>query len=121
LEKNREIDTTNYIPDTSVKWREDIISTANESFGLIMETAEVIGHWAGLYPGTIDYLPIIEETQPNFFTASGFSGTGLMHAPAVGMIISYLVSFGQTDKIDISVFNRKRFKNDFIISETTGF
>ena len=121
MEKNREIDTTNYIPDTSVKWREDIISTANESFGLIMETAEVIGHWAGLYPGTIDYLPIIEETQPNFFTASGFSGTGLMHAPAVGMIISDLLSFGQTDKIDISVFNCKRFKNDFIISETTGF
>jgi glycine/D-amino acid oxidase-like deaminating enzyme len=54
-------------------------------------------------------------------TAAGFSGTGLMHAPAVGMIISDLVGSGHTNKVDISVFDSKRFTKDVTIAEGTGF
>ncbi len=121
LGSNDVVKSKNYIPKISTQWRNNVLLAAHKSFGLTSLNANVIKHWGGLYPGTKDYLPIIEKTQPGLMTAAGFSGTGLMHAPAVGMIITDLVRSGHTDKIDISVFDSKRFTKDVTIAESTGF
>ncbi len=105
----------------SEDWRQRVLIAAERSFGLIDCNSEVLHHWGGLYPGTVDYQPVIEEEKPGLFTAAGFSGTGLMHAPAAGLIMRDLVKFGKSEKINLDAFSSKRFKTFKSVSEKTGF
>jgi sarcosine oxidase subunit beta len=76
--------------------------------------------WAGLYEMTPDHHPILGESPevPGFFFANGFSGHGVMHAPATGKILSDLVLTGKTDLIDASLLNFSRFAEQRTIHET---
>jgi len=76
--------------------------------------------WAGLYEMTPDHHPILGESPevPGFFFANGFSGHGVMHAPATGKILSDLILFGKTDLIDASLLNFSRFAEGRTIHET---
>jgi len=76
--------------------------------------------WAGLYEMTPDHHPILGESPqvPGFFFANGFSGHGVMHAPATGKILSDLILTGRTDLIDASLLNFARFAEGRTIHET---
>jgi len=76
--------------------------------------------WAGLYEMTPDHHPILGEASgvPGFFLANGFSGHGVMHAPATGKILSDLILTGETDLIDASLLNLARFSEGRLIHET---
>jgi sarcosine oxidase, subunit beta len=76
--------------------------------------------WAGLYEMTPDHHPIIGPVPevPGFFLANGFSGHGVMHAPATGKILSDLILSGKTDLIDASLLNLARFAEGRMIEET---
>ena len=76
--------------------------------------------WAGLYEVTPDHHPILGEVPevPGFFLANGFSGHGVMHAPATGKILSDLILTGKTDLIDASLLNLARFAQGRMIRET---
>ncbi|MGA8763833.1 MAG: FAD-binding oxidoreductase, partial [Candidatus Sulfotelmatobacter sp.] len=76
--------------------------------------------WAGLYEMTPDHHPILGEASgvPGFFLANGFSGHGVMHAPATGKILSDLVLIGKTDLIDASSLSLARFAEGRLIHET---
>jgi len=76
--------------------------------------------WAGLYEMTPDHHPILGEAPgvPGFFLANGFSGHGVMHAPATGKILSELILTGKTDLIDASLLNLARFSEGRLIHET---
>ncbi len=76
--------------------------------------------WAGLYEMTPDHHPILGEAPgvPGFFLANGFSGHGVMHAPATGKILSDLILTGKTDLIDASLLNLSRFAEGRLIHET---
>jgi sarcosine oxidase subunit beta len=76
--------------------------------------------WAGLYEMTPDHHPILGEVPqvPGFFLANGFSGHGVMHAPATGKILSDLILTGKTDLIDASMLNLARFSEGRLIHET---
>ncbi len=76
--------------------------------------------WAGLYEMTPDHHPILGAVPelPGFFCANGFSGHGVMHAPATGKILSDLVLKGKTDLIDASLLNLQRFAEGREIHET---
>ena len=76
--------------------------------------------WAGLYEMTPDHHPILGQVQgvPGFFLANGFSGHGVMHAPATGKIMSDLILDGKTDLIDSSLLNLARFAEGRMIEET---
>lgn len=67
--------------------------------------------WAGLYEMTPDHNPIIGEHPDlgGFFVANGFSGHGLMMAPATATILSDLVRTGRSDRLDIRPFDVGRF------------
>jgi sarcosine oxidase, subunit beta len=76
--------------------------------------------WAGLYEMTPDHHPILGEVPevPGFFCANGFSGHGVMHAPATGKILSDLVLTGKTELIDASLLELSRFREGRMIHET---
>jgi sarcosine oxidase subunit beta len=76
--------------------------------------------WAGLYEMTPDHHPILGEAPgiPGFFLANGFSGHGVMHAPATGKILSDLILTGKTDLVDASLLGLSRFAEGRMIEET---
>jgi len=76
--------------------------------------------WAGLYEMTPDHHPILGEApgMPGFFLANGFSGHGVMHAPATGKILSDLILAGKCDLIDTSLLSLSRFSEGRMIEET---
>ena len=83
-----------------------------------MEKANVKTGWAGFYEDTPDKHPIIGPIAdvPGFLSAAGFSGHGLMHAPAAGEAIAELVVDGKTT-LDISALSHNRFARGELIKE----
>ena len=114
-------DPDDYDPALSERWSTAVREQASQSFRLSRPDSPVRGGWAGLYPGTIDYLPVLEQSMPGLVTAAGFSGTGLMHAPAVGQIVADLICGRPIDGIDISSLRSSRFDNQPTVVEFTGF
>ncbi len=76
--------------------------------------------WAGLYEMTPDHHPILGPVPevPGFFLANGFSGHGVMHAPATGRILSDLILNGYCSLIDTSLLGLQRFAEHRLIEET---
>jgi glycine/D-amino acid oxidase-like deaminating enzyme len=64
----------------------------------------IIGNW----PGHLD----------NFYLACGFSGHGMMHAPAVGRALSELVLHGEYHTIDLSKMSYRRILDNRPYRET---
>ncbi len=67
--------------------------------------------WAGLYEMTPDHNPMIGEHPrlKGFFMANGFSGHGLMMAPATGKVVSELIRTGRAETVDVSDLSVDRF------------
>jgi sarcosine oxidase subunit beta len=76
--------------------------------------------WAGLYEMTPDHHPILGPAPgvPGFFLANGFSGHGVMHAPATGKILCDLILRGQTSLVDASLLSLQRYAEGRLIEET---
>lgn len=76
--------------------------------------------WAGLYEVTPDHHPILGAVPevPGFYLANGFSGHGVMHAPATGKILADLILRGATNLIDASLLRLSRFADGAMIEET---
>ena len=76
--------------------------------------------WAGLYEVSPDHHAIIGPVAgvPGFFLANGFSGHGVMHAPATGKVVSDLILRGQTDVVDAHILRLERFAEGKLIHET---
>jgi sarcosine oxidase subunit beta len=76
--------------------------------------------WAGLYEMTPDHHPILGPVLgiAGLFLANGFSGHGVMHAPATGKILSDLILKGSTELIDAELLNLRRFAEGKLIEET---
>ncbi len=76
--------------------------------------------WAGLYEMTPDHHPILGAAPgvEGLFFANGFSGHGVMHAPATGKIVSDLVLKGSTELVDAKLLDLARFAEGRMIEET---
>ena len=77
--------------------------------------------WAGLYEVTPDHHAILGPAPgvPGFFLANGFSGHGVMHAPASGKIVADLILKGKTEIVDdASVLGLGRFAKGALLHET---
>ncbi len=83
-----------------------------------LERANVKTGWAGFYEDTPDKHPILGriESVPGLVCAAGFSGHGLMHAPAAGEAIAELIVDGKTT-LDISALSYDRFARGDLIRE----
>lgn len=77
--------------------------------------------WAGLYEMSPDHHCILGGVAevPGFYLANGFSGHGVMHAPATGKILSDLILHGNTSIVnDVSVLGFDRFAKGALLHET---
>lgn len=75
------------------------------------EAIKLKGGWLGHYDmNRLDGNPIIDrfDKVPNFILAAGFSGHGLMHAPAVGRAVKELILDGGFRSIDLSRLGWRR-------------
>ncbi|HNS08564.1 MAG TPA: FAD-binding oxidoreductase [Candidatus Ozemobacteraceae bacterium] len=77
-----------------------------------LDKLRIVRQWAGLYEMTADAQPILGpvEEVDNFIQASGFSGHGLMLAPAVSMLLADLVANKKKSPV-IDDLNVKRLYN----------
>lgn len=64
----------------------------------------ILGNW----PGTLD----------NFYVACGFSGHGLMHAPAVGRALAELIVKGRYETLDLARMGYQRVLDNAPYAET---
>ena len=71
-----------------------IIGSAAAYF--IKQLAPVIGRWSG--------------RMENFLVAAGFSGHGMMHAPAAGRAIAELIVHGRYETLDLTRLGYRRIE-----------
>ena len=73
--------------------------------------------WAGHYDVTPDENPIlgVHPEHPALFLAVGFSGHGLMLAPAVGKMLSEAIRLGRSETLEIRPYCLERFRTGNLI------
>jgi sarcosine oxidase, subunit beta len=76
--------------------------------------------WWGYYEMTPDRSPVLgrDPAAEGWVNAAGFSGHGVMHAPACGELIAEEVLDGQAHSIDITPFRIERFADGDLTVET---
>jgi len=76
--------------------------------------------WAGLYEVTPDHHAILGPVSgvPGFLVVAGFSGHGIMHAPAAGRAAAEMLVQGHSESVDVSALRLERFARGEAIHET---
>lgn len=102
---NGEWDADNLDPDLRT-W-DQVWELLYHRFPDHFDAAKMTGAWSGYYDSsTIDNNAIIDYRDKYYF-ATGFTGRGLMHSPAVGKIMSELV-LDKPTSFDISAYKLDR-------------
>jgi FAD-dependent oxidoreductase domain-containing protein 1 len=75
--------------------------------------------WAGHYAVTPDENPILgpHPELPGLFMATGFSGHGVMLAPASGKVLSEIIRLGRYETLDATPYRLERFATGDLISD----
>jgi glycine/D-amino acid oxidase-like deaminating enzyme len=101
---------------------EDVVWPAVAHRFPAFEAARCHRSWSGLYEvNELDGNPVIgawNARLPNLYTVAGFSGHGMMHAPAAGRGIAELIVRGRYDTIDLTPLGYERVQADRPYPET---
>jgi len=101
--------------DVDWDWLDEVLEVGVGRFPLLAEAGLWrAGSWAGLYEITPDHLPILgrHPQVTNLIDASGFSGHGVMHAPATGLLMAEEILDGRARTIDIDSLRVDRFRGE---------
>ena len=96
-------------------WLEPVFLTGVERFPWWEDLGvDRRGSWWGYYGVTPDSSPIIgfNPGARGWIDACGFSGHGIMHAPATGLAVSELIADGEAHTVDVTAFRHDRFGED---------
>jgi sarcosine oxidase subunit beta len=76
--------------------------------------------WSGLYEVTPDHHSIVGAVpgRAGMYLANGFSGHGVMHAPAAGRCVAELIVKGRAISADVTPLRLGRFAEGALIHET---
>jgi len=102
-------------------WAHRVLEKVGEVFGVVDSRAGIRRGWAGLYPATPDHHPIIDRLLEGLYVTLGFSGTGLMHAPAAGRLLAELIFDGAIASTRPGPLSAARFVQIPSRPELTGF
>jgi sarcosine oxidase subunit beta len=106
--------------DTSVDqdWRLHHLENALERLPMLAD-AEIAAEWAGLYEVTPDDQPILGRMPQvdGLVVCAGFSGHGLMHGPAAGLLMAEEILDGRATTIDIDPLRFARFGAGISVGE----
>jgi len=86
-----------------------------------MQELKLIRSWRGHYARSeFDLSPVLGPVQghfDNYYLANGFSGHGIMHAPAVGRGLAEHIVSGEYQSIDLNCFRFARIEEGRPYSE----
>jgi len=106
--------------DTRVdeEWRLKHVERAIERMPLLAD-ADIAAEWAGLYEVTPDDQPILGALPEvdGLYACAGFSGHGLMHGPAAGLLMAEEILDGRASTIDIEALRFARFSSGDVVGE----
>ncbi|HEX2122836.1 MAG TPA: FAD-binding oxidoreductase, partial [Thermoanaerobaculia bacterium] len=95
--------------DEHPDWLGEVLRMTRERMPCLRDLA-VAETWSGFYEMTPDEHALLGRSpqHANVFLATGSSGHGVMHAPALGQLLAELIVDGETS-IDISALRPERF------------
>jgi len=97
------------------EWLEHVLLTGVGRFPWWEELSiDMRRSWWGYYCVSPDNSPIIgfHPDADTWIDACGFSGHGIMHAPATGLAVAEFVVDGETTTVDVAHFRHTRFGED---------
>lgn len=102
--------------EMDVDWFDRIVRPAVEWRFPGMGELKLTKSWSGLYEqNDFDGNAIIGRwtgQRDNFIVAAGFSGHGLMHAPAAGLAVAELILQGRFETLDLARFGYERVQRN---------
>ena len=96
-------------------WLEHVLVTGVQRFPWWEDLGvDRAGCWWGYYEVTPDNSPVIgfNPGAEGWIDVCGFSGHGIMHAPAAGLAVSELAAQGSSSTLEIAAFRHQRFAGD---------
>ena len=86
----------------------------------LLEKANILNGWAGLYDTTPDHHAIVGAVDgiPGLYLAVGFSGHGFMHSPAIGASLSEVILDGKARSVNLDPLSLNRFLAGAVVEET---
>jgi sarcosine oxidase, subunit beta len=94
-------------------WLDQVLEAGLKRFPILEQAGLAESQcWAGLYEITPDHNPILghHPELAGYVDASGFSGHGIMHAPATGLLIAEEILDGRAHTINIDELRIGRFQ-----------
>jgi sarcosine oxidase, subunit beta len=100
--------------DTTVEegWLDEVLERARSRIPCLAQAAIDREHcWAGLYEMSPDKHAILGAAPgvENLYLANGSSGHGVMHAPALGQLLSEIIFDGSAAALDVHALRATRF------------
>lgn len=86
----------------------------------LLEKANILNGWAGLYDTTPDHHAIVgpvDEVKGLYLTV-GFSGHGFMHSPAIGAAVSEMIVDQGARSVNVDALSLNRFAAGAVVEET---
>ncbi len=107
-----------FATDVDEAWIADELLPAELALLPALEGAGLLRSWVGLYEMTPDHHPILGPVAglDGMTLATGFSGHGFQHAPAVGEIVAAQLA-GTDPPVDVSTLALERFAAGRLIGE----
>ncbi len=103
-------ETPGFSEQVDAHWTLTHIDHAIDRFPLL-ETAELLTEWAGLYEMTPDHQAILGRLPgvENAICVAGFSGHGFMHGPICGQLMAEEIIDGKAHTVNIDPLRYDRF------------
>lgn len=105
-------------------WLEKVLLTGVDRFPWWVDLGiDRQGSWWGYYGVTPDNSPVIgfNPGARGWVDACGFSGHGIMHAPATGLAVAELIADGRSHTLDVTAFRHTRFEDAGVEVEVNIF
>ena len=86
----------------------------------LLEKANILNGWAGLYDTTPDHHAIVGAVDEvkGLYLAVGFSGHGFMHSPAIGTSLTEVIVDGAARSVPLEALSLNRFTAGAVVEET---
>lgn len=110
--KSNPDEPSSYNQTVDWEWLDAVLDAGLSRFPVLEEAGLAESQcWAGLYEITPDHNPILgrHPALAGYLDASGFSGHGIMHAPATGLLLAEEILDGRAHSIDIDSLRITRF------------
>ena len=102
--------------DIELNWAEKVFRIAKEKLPALENCGvDIKNSWAGLYEMTPDEHVLLGASSEfkNYYLACGSSGHGVMHSPAIGMLLAEIITYGKASSLDVHALRPERFiEND---------